>query len=91
MSNAYDFVPAPNIAGAGNYAQMLASLLNPNQKNGQQQPQQNQGQFNFAALLKNMLSGASPNPLAPGGQFSPFDSYINSSGDLMSGGQITPG
>ena len=27
----------------------------------------------------------------PGGQYSPWSSYINSSGDLMSGGQVTPG
>jgi hypothetical protein len=87
---------APNIAGAGNYAQMLFNLLNPNQKNGQQQNgqqqgQQNQGQNSLASQLQNLLNGTNPNWLAPGGQFSPADSYINDSGDLMSAGQITPG
>jgi transcription initiation factor TFIID subunit TAF12 len=41
MSNAYDFSQAPNIAGAGNYAQMLAGLFRPQQQQ-QQKPQQGQ-------------------------------------------------
>ena len=73
----------PNIATAGQFD--FAKALNPfGQKNGQQQN-------NYATMLQQMLMGQRPNQLAPGGQLSPFDSYINPSGDLMSAGQITPG
>ena len=37
MSNPYDFVQAPNIAGAGNYAQMLQQGLSNLGKPAQQQ------------------------------------------------------
>lgn len=47
-----------------------------------------QGGFGFGGL-SNMFGGA--NIFAPGGMASPFGSYTNASGDLMSAGQVTPG
>lgn len=53
MSNPYDFTQAPNIAGTGNYAALLAGLFSPRPQ--QQQTQQQQRPPQQQGLLRAML------------------------------------
>jgi hypothetical protein len=86
--------------GGGNLQAMIQALQNSQVKPQQQQQQPMGVMGGFGNALSNMskqpqnpnsTQGALFNPFSPGNQASPMDSYINSSGDLMSNGMVTPG
>jgi len=84
MSNPYDFSQAPNIAGAGNYAQMLQGLFRP--------PQQQRGQQTRGGTPTNpALPGAGPAGI-PGAPQQPAFGFIprNPDGSVNWAGWLNP-
>jgi hypothetical protein len=87
MSNPYDFVQAPNIAGAGNYAQMLFNALKKKQGNS------SGGSPNYLQSLFGQGAGGAPGAGATPAGFAPTDAELSGgiTGGAAAGGAADVG